>query len=323
MDTGNLILPLAVVDHLVWVLEREAKQRSGDPIRSETSFGRPVVHPLSENLVPIRPDGILEAGCPGLVRTDVQEPSPSWKRRHLIGRHNMRQRTHGRIVAEGDGGAPHYTHAMRPIALGLLSLALIACSGTPTVELDDFKRPNPIPAGASVDCTDIGPDKDLHGCDLSGQDLAEENLYNANLEGANLSGAKLKNADLRFANLNGANLSDADAHGANFGRASMIGAILFRADVHGADLHGADLTEVDGRALFGSRAQLFQTTLDRADFSGAQLDGANLYQSSMINTILRNANMRNAFLAGADITGADSSGAILEYAVMPDGSVRP
>lgn len=89
---------------------------------------------------------------------------------------------------------------MRFAALALLSFALVACGGAPIVDVDNFKRPEPIPAGASVDCTDLGPDKDLHGCDLSGQDLAEENLYNANLEGANLSGAKLKNADLRFAN---------------------------------------------------------------------------------------------------------------------------
>ncbi|MFM8996797.1 MAG: hypothetical protein ACKOJD_01595, partial [Candidatus Limnocylindrus sp.] len=66
---------------------------------------------------------------------------------------------------------------MRSVALALVSISLVACGGAPIVDIDNFRRPDPIPAGTSVDCSDLGPDKDLHGCDLSGQDLAEENLY--------------------------------------------------------------------------------------------------------------------------------------------------
>ena len=88
---------------------------------------------------------------------------------------------------------------MRQLLLLIGTVLLLAGCANQQVIVDDFPRPEPIPAGSSVDCTKLERDTDLHGCDLSGKDLAEKNLFNANLAGANLTGAKLKNADLRFA----------------------------------------------------------------------------------------------------------------------------
>jgi hypothetical protein len=65
-----------------------------------------------------------------------------------------------------------YTPNMRrPLLLAGIVFMLLGCNGQ-QVLIDDFPRPNPIPAGSSVDCTNLQKDTDLHGCDLSGKDLA-------------------------------------------------------------------------------------------------------------------------------------------------------
>ncbi len=81
------------------------------------------------------------------------------------------------------------------------------------------------------DCSQRGPEVDLHNCDLSGMDL-----YGAVFTKADLSGANLSEANLQFAVLDGADLSDANLNGAN-----LIGSNLRDTNLEGATIDGADL----------------------------------------------------------------------------------
>jgi hypothetical protein len=103
---------------------------------------------------------------------------------------------------------------------------------------------------------------DLTRASLTRADLTKADLSETDLSGAQLSGADLSRADLSRANLSRANLMDAD----------LIGADLREADLSGADLNGADLREAN---LRGAR------------LSGVDLRRARIWETSFVNTNLR------------------------------------
>lgn len=87
-NPSDLVLPLAIVHHLVRVLEWQTQQRPSNTVGGEPTLWRPVVDPLAQNLLTVRPDRILKAGRAGLVRSDVQKTSSRDERWDLIGGHD-------------------------------------------------------------------------------------------------------------------------------------------------------------------------------------------------------------------------------------------
>ncbi len=87
-NPSDLVLPLAVVHHLVRVLEWQPQQRPSNTVGGKPTLWRPVVDPLAKDLLSIRSDRILKAGRAGLVRTNVQKTSSRDERWNLISGHD-------------------------------------------------------------------------------------------------------------------------------------------------------------------------------------------------------------------------------------------
>jgi uncharacterized protein YjbI with pentapeptide repeats len=175
-----------------------------------------------------------------------------------------------------------------------------------------------------VDCSLIGPNAILIGCDLSYADLSGAILYGADLTGANLyrtdlTGAvlsytdltgtdltgtylyrtDLSNAVLSYADLSGVNLRDAYLENADLSNADLTGATLSGANLHYADLSNANL----------SYADLSGAILSYADLHSAHLSNANLHSAHLSNADLSNADLTDAYLSRAHLSNADLSGA--------------
>jgi uncharacterized protein YjbI with pentapeptide repeats len=134
-----------------------------------------------------------------------------------------------------------------------------------------------------VDCSHIGPNAILIGCDLTGANLSGANLTNADLSYANLWGA-----NLFYANLSGANLTNANLSGTNISYANLSGANLINADLSYANLWGANLSVAN---------------LINANISYANLWGANLFYANLSGTNLSGTNLSGVNFYGAITTG--------------------
>jgi len=132
---------------------------------------------------------------------------------------------------------------------------------TPCEEVDEVIAQGCGPG--TPDCSAIGPNSNLTGCDLSGQDLSGADLSGTNLGLANLSGADLSGADL-----SGTVLNDADLSGANLSGANLTGAMLGVVDLSDANLSGAILDHV---------------WLADSDLTGANLSDADLTEVRWVN----------------------------------------
>ena len=67
-----------------------------------------------------------------------------------------------------------------------------------------------VTTSTTQNCTYVGPDGNLQGCDLSGSDLSNADLSGANLSTDDLSGFDLSHTNLSFAILNGTNVAGTD-----------------------------------------------------------------------------------------------------------------
>jgi uncharacterized protein YjbI with pentapeptide repeats len=155
-------------------------------------------------------------------------------------------------------------------------------------------------------CSYVGPDANLQGCDLSGTDLSNTDLSEANLSHDDLSGFDLSHTNLSFALLGGANvagadLSDADLTGVHTGglvgtpSALPSGWVLYNGYLIGP---GVDLVSVD---LSGAPLP------NNQNLAGANLDGANLSGLDLSQANLTGASVQRADLNGTDLASADLS----------------
>jgi uncharacterized protein YjbI with pentapeptide repeats len=203
------------------------------------------------------------------------------------------------------------------------------------------------PPATTPNCSYIGPEAALQGCNLTdfnlaGVNLSVSNLSNTDLTGANLSDANLMGSDLTDANLSDANLTGVISGGI-IGTPSALppgwvltkgylagpGSNLSYDNLTGADLAGANLTD----------AYLVGSTLTDANLSSTDLTGANLTgvwsggitgtpsslpsEWSLTNGYLigPGALLYDADLASANLTGADLAYATLDFANLTDANL--
>jgi uncharacterized protein YjbI with pentapeptide repeats len=163
-----------------------------------------------------------------------------------------------------------------------------------------------VSTSTAQNCSYVGPDANLQGCDLSGTDLSNADLSRANLSHDDLSGFDLSNANLSFALLDSANLTDADLADANL------------TGVHAGGLVGTPSALPSGWVLYngyliGPGVDLVSVDLSGAplpnnqNLAGANLDGANLSGLDLSQADLSGASVQRADLNGADLANADLS----------------
>jgi uncharacterized protein YjbI with pentapeptide repeats len=193
----------------------------------------------------------------------------------------------------------------------------------------------------------IGPSSNLTYANLTGADLAGANLTNANLTDADLAGADLTGASLTDANLTNANLTDADLTDAQLTGINVTNADLTNANLSGVssgDISGtpgelsANWQIIDGYLIgpgaYANGADLTRFSDDGVDLSGLVLTNAFLWEASMTNDNLTDADFFDSFVAvtldDSNLTGVNFEGANLSEASLtnvvwsnttcPDGS---
>jgi uncharacterized protein YjbI with pentapeptide repeats len=136
----------------------------------------------------------------------------------------------------------------------------------------------------------------LNNANLAGADLREANLAEADLTGADLSRANLWKANLWRANLSKADLSEANLNKADLTVANLRGADLTAADLSEADLRLADLREACLRG-----AEFYYANLGEADLSYADLSKCSLLQTSLVRTVVDQANVSGSLVYGISV----------------------
>jgi uncharacterized protein YjbI with pentapeptide repeats len=193
-------------------------------------------------------------------------------------------------------------------------------------------------------CSYLGPNANLEGCNLSNVDLNGVSLAGAILSdvssggitgvpsalpsdwslvdgyllgpsavlvGADLVGANLTGLDLDGAGLGNANLTGADLDSANLTSVGLTNAILTDANLTDAILTGADPTGVTSGGVVGSPSALPSNWLLVGGYligPGANLVGVDLSGDNLDNADLNNANLTDSDLAGASLTNSAISG---------------
>ena len=200
-------------------------------------------------------------------------------------------------------------------------------------------------------------DQNLSEIELNGARLDRVSLVDCNLSRANLS-----NANVAGSNLEGTNLSDANFSHANFCIGSEQDYSQIREDIMAGWNRMLDNLPPDAvaqareqmSAQMSEQLHLFlfpvsfkRANLERANLSHADLRRANLNDANLQGANLTNSNLNEADLRGADLTNANLTGikcdrtnlsqanltratidrgsfkkALLNWTVMPDGSLH-
>jgi uncharacterized protein YjbI with pentapeptide repeats len=186
----------------------------------------------------------------------------------------------------------------------------IAITATNSVGTSKAAKIRAVSTSTAQNCSYVGPDANLQGCDLSGLDLSNADLSGANLSNDDLSGFDLSTTNLSFAflgdtNVAGADLADANLTGVNSGHTGDVlgvpsalpsGWVLYdgyligpKVNLDNVNLSGAPLpSDQDLAGAFLSEANLSGLDLSEADLSGADLFGANLNGTNLADADLSN-----------------------------------
>ena len=163
-----------------------------------------------------------------------------------------------------------------------------------------------VTTSTTQNCTYVGPDGNLQGCDLSGSDLSNADLSGANLSTDDLSGFDLSHTNLSFAILNGTNVA-----GTDLGSAILTGVF----SGHPGDVLGTPSALPSGWVLYNGYLIGPEVNLNNADLSGAPLaNDQDLAGASLIDSRLSGLDLSQANLSGADLQIADLNGTDLANA---------
>ncbi|WP_319419507.1 pentapeptide repeat-containing protein [Pleurocapsa sp. FMAR1] len=203
---------------------------------------------------------------------------------------------------------------------------------------------------------------ELANQDLSNINLSDASLSQVSLVGCNLSNANLSKANLPGSNLEGVNLSDADMSQTNFcvgeskdyaqimtsienswtgiwknlptetatqakeqmyaQMSQQLPEFLFPVSLKRANLERANLTQADLRRTYLNDANLQGTDLTNANLSEADLRNANLSNANLTGVKFGRVNLSQTNLTGAKIDRGSLKNALLNWTIMPDGSLH-
>ena len=162
-----------------------------------------------------------------------------------------------------------------------------------------------VSTSTAQNCSYVGPDANLQGCDLSGLNLSNANLSGANLGTDDLSGFDLSNANLSFALVGGTNMAGTDLADANI------------TGIHSANIVGTPSALPSGWVLYNGYLIGPEVALSNVDLSGAPLPsdqdlaGAFLQGANLSGLDLSEANLSGAQLYGAKLNGTNLANADL------------
>ena len=193
---------------------------------------------------------------------------------------------------------------------------------------------------------------ELSGASLNQVSLVDCNLSRANLSHANVAGSNLENINLSDANLSHANfcigseqdysqiretimadwsrmLNNLPPEAATLAREQMtvqmseqLYLFLFPVSLKRANLEKADLSHADLRRAYLNDANLQGASLTNANLSEADLRSANLQGANLTGVKCDRANFSQANLTGAIINRGGLKTALLNWTIMPDGSLH-
>ncbi|MCY3797034.1 MAG: pentapeptide repeat-containing protein [Chloroflexi bacterium] len=178
-----------------------------------------------------------------------------------------------------------------------------------------------------------GEDGLLKGANLTGARLRRARLEGANLEGAELDFADLRGAGLQKAKLNGVNLFMADLRNCLLKDADLCGANLYEAKLRRAALPGANMESINGVDVDMSNTSLLGTVLKDADLKIADLQGAFLWETDFTGANLLSAKLANveeaklavwerATLSRVDLRAIDLEKANMKGAILRYADLR-